>query len=98
MPTVAFLLTRNLHLLDLAGPAQVFSAAAKHGLDYQLRYLADTETVPTAQGLTVQATTEIPALGPDDLIVVPGCAGQRLTQTARLGAALMTLLRQFPGT
>src|SRR4051794_5434021 len=98
MPTVAFLLAPNLHLLDLAGPAQVFSAAAKHGLDYRLRYLADTETVTTAQGLTVQAATEIPALGPADMIIVPGCAGQSLTQTARLGTALMTLLREFPGT
>ncbi|GAA3439828.1 GlxA family transcriptional regulator [Kutzneria kofuensis] len=98
MPTVAFLLTPNLHLLDLAGPAQVFSAAAKQGLDYRLCYLADTDTVPTAQGLTVQATTEIPALDAGDMIVVPGCAGDRLTRTPRLGPALMTLLREFPGT
>jgi len=98
MPTVAFLLTRNLHLLDLAGPAQVFGSAAKHGLDYRLCYLADTDTVRTAQGLTVQAATEIPALGPDDLIVVPGCAGDRLSRAPRLGAALMALLRTFPGT
>lgn len=98
MPTVAFLLTPKLHLLDLAGPAHVFSAAAKFGLDYRLRYLADTEFVPTAQGVRLEASTEIPALDAGDMLVVPGCAGDRLTQTARLGAALMTLLREFPGT
>jgi transcriptional regulator GlxA family with amidase domain len=98
MPTVAFLLAPNVHLLDLAGPAHVFSAAANFGLDYRLRYLADTESVPTAQGVALQASTEIPALDADDMLVVPGCGGQRLSQTARLGAALADLLREFPGT
>lgn len=41
MSAVAFLLAPHLHLLDLAGPAQVFSAAAKRGFDYRLRYLAE---------------------------------------------------------
>jgi transcriptional regulator GlxA family with amidase domain len=98
MPTVAFLLARNVHLLDLAGPAHVFSAAAKFGLDYRLRYLADGELVPTAQGVHLQASTQIPTLDAGDMLVVPGCAGERLSQTPRLGAALMTLLREFPGT
>jgi transcriptional regulator GlxA family with amidase domain len=98
MPTVAFLLAPNVHLLDLSGPAHVFSAAAKFGLDYELAHLADTEVVPTAQGLAVQASTAIPHLGPDDLVVVPGCAGDRLSRAPRLGPTLMTVLREFPGT
>ena len=33
MRTVVFLLVPGLHLLDLAGPAQVFSTAADIGLE-----------------------------------------------------------------
>jgi len=98
MPTVAFLLAPNVHLLDLAGPAHVFAAAAKFGLDYRLSYLADTPVVPTAQGVSLQASTEIPTLDAGDMLVVPGCSGDRLSRTPRLGAALAALLREFPGT
>lgn len=36
MTQVVFVLSKELHLLDLAGPAQVFSTAAGHGHDYRL--------------------------------------------------------------
>ncbi|MCP9947687.1 AraC family transcriptional regulator [Actinomadura madurae] len=41
MTRIAFLLVPGLHLLDLAGPAQVFSTAAGAGLPYRLAYVAD---------------------------------------------------------
>ena len=41
MNRVVFLLVPGLHLLDLAGPAQVFSTAADAGLPYRLAYVAD---------------------------------------------------------
>lgn len=69
---VAFLLVPNLHLLDLAGPAQVFSTANDLGHGYRLSYVAETETIPTAQGIPVQAQVRWPDLGPKDLVVVPG--------------------------
>lgn len=72
MARVAFLLVPQVHLLDLAGPAQVFSAAADIGYDYRLHYLAATTEVPTVQGVTLRADTEWPALKRDDLVVVPG--------------------------
>jgi transcriptional regulator GlxA family with amidase domain len=72
MPTVAFMLAPQLHVLDLAGPAQVFSTAADEGHSYALRYVADQPDVPTAQGITVCAETSWPDLGPQDLILVPG--------------------------
>lgn len=72
-PTVALLLTGQVHLLDLAGPAQVFDTAARSGCDrYQLRYLAETPVVPSAQGLPLQAETSWPELTADDLLLVPG--------------------------
>jgi transcriptional regulator GlxA family with amidase domain len=69
---VAFLLVPGLHLLDLAGPAQAFGTAANLGCGYQLRYVAEQEDVPTAQGVTVKAVTDWPELAKDDLIIVPG--------------------------
>lgn len=61
MTTVAFLLAPNVHLLDLAGPAQVFSTAADLGLGYELTYVADAEEVPTAQGIPLKAGTAWPS-------------------------------------
>jgi len=81
---VAFLLVPRFHLLDLAGPAQVFSTAAMLGEDYELRYVAEQEEVPTAQGLPVRATTAWPALRPDDLVIVPGWRSPRLQGTGPL--------------
>lgn len=69
---VVFLLVPQLHLLDLAGPAQVFSTAADQGLGYEIAHVAEQEDVPTAQGLTLRATTTWPELTPEDLLVVPG--------------------------
>ena len=78
MTKVVFVLVPQLHLLDLAGPAQVFSTAAGHGRGYELHYVADQEDVPTAQGVGVRARTRWPELGPDDLILVPGWRARAL--------------------
>ena len=72
MPTVVFLLAPQLHLLDLAGPAQVFSTAADDGYGYVLRYVAEQPEVPAAQGITMRAETGWPELGRQDIVVVPG--------------------------
>ncbi|MEW2383417.1 DJ-1/PfpI family protein [Micromonospora sp. NPDC047707] len=72
MARVVFLLVPQLHLLDLAGPAQVFSTAADLGYDYHLHYVADREVVPTVQGVPLVAGREWPELTRDDLVVVPG--------------------------
>ena len=72
MTKVVFLLVPGLHLLDLAGPAQAFGTAADLGCGYELAYVAGREDVPTAQGITVKASTHWPALAKDDLIIVPG--------------------------
>jgi transcriptional regulator GlxA family with amidase domain len=85
MTRVVFVLVPRLHLLDLAGPAQVFSTAADLGLGYEPHYVADRDEVPTAQGLPVHAATAWPDLDPQDLVLVPGwrspktAGGPRLT-------------------
>lgn len=89
MTRVVFLLVPGLHLLDLAGPAQVFGMAADAGLPYRLAYVADQPappdpqetpppspgalaTVPTAQGVPLQAPTAWPGLTAGDIVLVPG--------------------------
>lgn len=72
MSTVVFVLVPRLHLLDLAGPAQVFSTAADLDLPYRLAYVAEQDEITTAQGLPVRATVTWPDLTPADLVLVPG--------------------------
>ncbi|MFD0529362.1 GlxA family transcriptional regulator [Kitasatospora arboriphila] len=72
MTRVVFLLAPRLHLLDLAGPAQVFSAAADLGHTWEIGYVAEQEDVTTAQGIGLKAATRWPELAAGDLVVVPG--------------------------
>ena len=69
---VIFLLVPRLHLLDLAGPAQVFSTAAAFDYPYELSYVSEQEEVTTAQGLRLRGETTWPELTAEDLILVPG--------------------------
>jgi transcriptional regulator GlxA family with amidase domain len=84
--TIVFLLVPGLHLLDLAGPAQAFRTAADLGCGYELHYVGEQEDVPSAQGLTVRAETDWPALTADDLIVVPGWRSPMIKSTGALSA------------
>jgi transcriptional regulator GlxA family with amidase domain len=87
--TVVFLLVPGLHLLDLAGPAQAFGTAADLGRGYALRYVAEQEDVPTAQGLTVRAETDWPCLTAEDLLVVPGWRAPKIAGTGALSAVTL---------
>lgn len=93
MTRVVFLLVPHLHLLDLAGPAQVFSTAADHGLGHTLHYAAEQEDVPTAQGIALRADPDLPALAADDLIIVPGWRSYTLREHGALGGATLDWLR-----
>jgi transcriptional regulator GlxA family with amidase domain len=72
VPRVAFVLVPQVHLLDLAGPAQAFWTAADLGYGYEQTYVSESPTVLTAQGVPVTAATSWPSLTSDDLVVVPG--------------------------
>ncbi|MEV4067227.1 GlxA family transcriptional regulator [Nonomuraea dietziae] len=75
MSSVVFLLIPQVHLLDVAGPAEVFSTADDLGYAYTFAYVAEDSQVATVQGLTLPAVTRWPRLAPDDLIIVPGRRG-----------------------
>jgi transcriptional regulator GlxA family with amidase domain len=94
--TVVFLLVPGLHLLDLAGPAQAFGTAASLGCGYELRYVAEREDVPTAQGITVRAACGWPDLTTDDLVIVPGWRSPVIAGTGPLGASTLSrIARHF---
>jgi transcriptional regulator GlxA family with amidase domain len=87
---VVFVLAPGVHLLDLAGPAQVFF---DDSLDYDLHWVAEGDEVTTAQGLPLRATTTWPSLTVDDLVVVPGWRSPSLAATFALGQATVDRLR-----
>ena len=93
MRHVVFLLVPQVHLLDVAGPAQVFSTADQLRPGYQLSYVAETEAVTTAQGLPLRADVQLPTLSPDDLVVVPGWRAPALRSSGPLGPAPLEWLR-----
>jgi transcriptional regulator GlxA family with amidase domain len=89
---VVFLLVPQLHLLDLAGPAQVFSTAADLGHGYELCYVGEQEEIPTTQGLPLRASLHWPQLRPEDLVVVPGWRAPTLRSNGQLAAASLRRL------
>ena len=93
MNRVVFLLIPRLHLLDLAGPAQVFSTAGQLRPGYRLSYVAEAEEVLSAQGLPLRAEVDLPALTSDDLIVIPGWRAPALRSTGPVGPAVLDWVR-----
>ena len=86
MTRAVFVLAPGVHLLDLAGPAQVFHNDL---LDYRLHWVAEEVEVASAQGLPVRASTVWPTLSADDLVVVPGWRSPTLSSTFALGRATL---------
>jgi transcriptional regulator GlxA family with amidase domain len=93
MSRILFLLVPGVHLLDLAGPAQVFSTAADFGHDYTLSYVSAQPLVPSAQGVTLGAQTVWPELDPEDLVLVPGWRCPTLAVAPDLGPGVGQRLR-----
>jgi transcriptional regulator GlxA family with amidase domain len=90
---VVFVLLPGVHLLDLAGPAQVFSTVAQLGRPYELAYVGECAQVPSAQGLPLLAATEWPGLRADDLVVVPGWRGPTLRDGPAISDDVLRRLR-----
>ena len=84
MTRVVFLLVPDVHLLDLAGPAQVFHTAANLGLDYRSVFVAERPAVTAAQGLTLLAEVEWPTLTRTTWCWYPGWRSPGLRGTGAL--------------
>ncbi|AGY59734.1 GlxA family transcriptional regulator [Gloeobacter kilaueensis] len=79
---IVFLVLDRVHLLDLAGPAQVFDIALALGANYTLQFCAVHEQVRSAQGLWLGRLEALPSVGERDSVIVAGVAGEL---KARLG-------------
>ncbi len=97
MTRVVFLLARHLHLLDLAGPTQVFSTATDFGYGYEMHYVGEQEDIPSHQGVVLRASTAWPSLTPDDLIIVPGWRTPLVSGHSAFTAATLDHLRSHRG-
>jgi transcriptional regulator GlxA family with amidase domain len=91
---VAFLLLPTVHVLDVAGPAQAFYSAADFGAAYKLLFCAGSVETQSAQGLVFKTTTELPKLGPNDLVVIPGQRASQIELDRPLPPQLRTWLKQ----
>jgi transcriptional regulator GlxA family with amidase domain len=91
---VVFLLLPKVHLLDLAGPAQAFDAAADHGAAYKLHFCAGSAETPSAQGLLFKTDTKLLTLGPKDLVVIPGQRAKQIESNRVLPARIRTWLQE----
>lgn len=72
MAAVVFVIPPQVHLLDLAGPAQVFSTAADLGASYLLSFVGDRALIASHQGVQLTVETDWPELDRADVLVVPG--------------------------
>ncbi|AJT42144.1 GlxA family transcriptional regulator [Psychromicrobium lacuslunae] len=88
MTAIVIPLMDTVHLLDFAGPAQVFGDAARLGAKFSLHFVADAERpVNSAQGLALLPEAQWPELNTDDVILVPGGRALSLRTAAHLGVA-----------
>lgn len=77
---VIFLVLEGVELLDLAGPAQVFSMAASLGAPYSLHFCANLSEVRSAQGLFLGQFEALPVVSANDVVMVAGVTLERLNQ------------------
>jgi transcriptional regulator GlxA family with amidase domain len=69
---IVFVLLPAVHLLDLAGPAQVFSTASRLGAPYELVFCAAQSQVTSAQGLMFAQLSPLVDLESVDQVIIPG--------------------------
>src|SRR5258708_34144210 len=77
----------------MAGPAQAFHSAANYGAGYELRFCASSPEISSAQGLIFKTETELPDIGRNDLIVVPGQWSKHIKDGKLLTARIRAWLR-----
>lgn len=78
---IIFLILPNTHLLDLAGPDQVFLEAKDYGLPLDVIFCGLTEQIPTSSGLSVNKLKKFSKekVNPGDYIIIPGADVKFLT-------------------
>lgn len=95
---VFFLIVPEVHVLDLAGPMQVFFEANGFGADYEIHSCAVEPTIRTAQGLTLSALEPLPEIKPGDLVLVPGLESSTLDDLSHVPSRWLRGVEPAGGT
>jgi len=79
---VFFYLSNHVHLLDLAGPVQVFYESGEYGIPYEVSFVSDEESKqfsagPLADKLIHFSTV---SLNKNDILIIPGFSVKSNTQ------------------
>ncbi len=75
-----FFVQPTVHLLDLAGPAQVFFEANQFGGRYEIGFVGPSPEAESAQGLCFTRLGPLPEVGPEDRVLVPGIDSASLAE------------------
>jgi transcriptional regulator GlxA family with amidase domain len=86
------LVVKNVNLLDLAGPVQVFDTACFLGAPYAISYVGESDAMSSAQRLTLTGLAPLPAITAGDLVLIPG---PRLTGASRQGPLFSKTVLQW---
>jgi transcriptional regulator GlxA family with amidase domain len=91
--------TPNVLLLDLVGPAEAFRLARQAGAPLQLRFCGPTPGVTTSLGLPVSGLEPLPeALPPEDVVVVAGSEDSARHYARPKARRVVSWLRSLPDT
>jgi transcriptional regulator GlxA family with amidase domain len=95
--TIWMVVTPNVLLLDLAGPAEAFRLAHKIGVPLTLRFTGPAPEVATSLGLPLGGIEPLPArLDDDDVVMVVGCEDSTRTYARPEAARVVSWLRRLP--
>ncbi|RYU93392.1 GlxA family transcriptional regulator [Emticicia agri] len=71
---IIFYLSNDVHILDLAGPLQVFYESGEYGIPYEIRFVSDQNKKQFSAGLFSDKLTDFAAIefDKDDILMIPG--------------------------
>jgi transcriptional regulator GlxA family with amidase domain len=98
MPRRVFMVvTPNVLLLDLAGPAEAFRLAERAGAPLRLHLAGPVPEVATSLGLPLGGLEPLPdALQPEDVVMVAGCSDSARHYGRPEAARVVSWLRRLP--
>ena len=97
--SIAFLIFDDVHLVDVAGPAEAFNEARNHGrFRYDLRYFSVTDTAVRAScGIPLNPDIEFKRTGEcDDILITGGIGIDRVISHAGLRNLVSRWLEEHP--
>lgn len=98
--SIAILIFDDVHLVDVAGPAEAFNEAGNHGrFHYDLKFFSVTNaTVRASCGIPLNPDLEFESAGEcDDVLITGGIGIDRVMSNARLRKLVSGWLDEHPG-